>query len=409
MSPKDLEEGVEGHPLGDTEVAAAAARAAAAVVEGSSGSPNQNQHHHRRVAGGGISSNPAHPPRLPSRSALTSDTKDNMTRARSLSRVFNTLPARLPSWMEMNQDMLEYICHAVLLEQDLKKRMALKKELENAIVSVHSMCGADFEIAERGRLFTRLRLTGLAEDIMLLRLQDDDDEEEDRVESTTAAAASDKTETPKARSSLKVTSSEWKDIHENWVLVKTLMLRSDANLVVPYFVKTQDLQQQNAELEEGETAIDSKLEEHEMFREDCQQVETLLQVQQVLASMRQALQQQLQQRRSSRRRQHINAEVLTKIIQDMEQEWLQSAFGDPEERLPPKLEYVIEPLRTAVASPDADYRQAMKVTLERYKALVLDEHEDYSHHQLLHSVRLMFQSVKFIVVVYTCCPLVCMD
>jgi hypothetical protein len=148
-----------------------------------------------------------------------------------------------------------------------------------------------------GRLYNRLHMVALWNDIcgMPLKLQG---------ELKRAGAPHDHShENDKGNS---IPADQWQQVREQLVLLKSYLLRQDANLPVPTLQQVPANANANANAEEQATyndyvcaevvvppsqaAPDGQLEKHDMFQDDYQQVILLLHVHQVLAKFKESLQ-----------------------------------------------------------------------------------------------------------------------
>ena len=84
--------------------------------------------------------------------------KENFQRYRSLSKVFTKLPDKIPNVPTMMIDMLEYVCHIILMETDLDKLRDLQIRLEQLLPHC-------IPHIAHGRVHSRLQLVALALDL----------------------------------------------------------------------------------------------------------------------------------------------------------------------------------------------------------------------------------------------------
>jgi len=210
---------------------------------------------------------PTFPPPLPKRRGSFAQ-----QRARSLSKVFNQLPNSLPNRKEIEMDVMEYFCHIMLLETDPHKLSYYKKELHQ-LMETH-------KLRKYGRFYTRMRLTACCTDIGCIRIEEStDDSDEDSQDDECIPFSVD------------ISKEEWTSTKENFILLKSLFLRQDANASVP--TKQEGY---NNEAEEGcpipqeNGKLDLVLEKHEMFQESYKEVLILCQIQEILSNFRETLQ-----------------------------------------------------------------------------------------------------------------------
>ena len=215
------------------------------------------------------------PPTIPPRKSI----KNDFVRARSLTKVFNQLPLVLPDLTEIQLDIVEWYCHVCLLESNPVRLQHFRQELIIAL--------GHHQPRRYGRLYNRLHLTALWNDVCC-----------GTTISTTTVAAPASTvaafspgddqdqDAAMEAFSINVTAAQWRQIKEQFVLLKSYLLRQDANLAVPSI--SSDTLSPTAPPPQH-AAPDGNLEKHDMFRHEYQLVVLLLQVQQALASFCSAL------------------------------------------------------------------------------------------------------------------------
>lgn len=196
-------------------------------------------------------------PPMPSRQT------SGMNRDRSFSKVFNQLPPHLPTLQEMQMDLMEYLCHLILLQTNVAKALLYKTQLTQVLES--------HQIHKYGRFYSRLNLTALGCDLLCLP----------------------ESETPETWT----TPQDWAHMREQLVLTKSLLLRRDANVWVPTAMEESESPtpagaalETTPSLPQPNDAIDHQLETHEMFQDTYQQVYEFVHVQEIIARLRLSLQ-----------------------------------------------------------------------------------------------------------------------
>lgn len=156
--------------------------------------------------------------------------------------------------------MIEYYAHLAMIETDVDRVREEDRNIRDALR------GCKFR--SYGRVFSRLQIACLAisvgayETVPEMLYYDDD-------------------ELAEVNSAL-TSSSYWKGLREQLIIVKTYMLRKDANAAVPvvrrsgYIEDDEDIPEENDEL-------DGALEKHEMFQDSYQEVLLLMEVQEILS------------------------------------------------------------------------------------------------------------------------------
>jgi hypothetical protein len=330
-------------------------RAAAAAVEQQqqqqqNGSNDAHHHpdqvddtaHHSALPALKMHLSPQHIPRRPA--------PKDLLRVRSLSKVFNQLPLVLPNLTEIQLDVVEWYCHVCLLETDAGRLNYLVQQLSRAL--------GEHQPRMYGRLYNRLHMVALWSDICSLptignaglggdggrglggggggggapsprravhshQMHHDND-------STAAPSGMNgntNTEHEHERSTdICVSADQWQQVREQLVLVKSYLLRQDANLPVPTLQQVgaataihvsdhdTDADHKDGDAEDHEYAVvpacqaapDGQLEKHDMFQQDYQQVVLLLHVHQVLAKFKESLQKIASSESSPSSQQHSN-------------------------------------------------------------------------------------------------------
>lgn len=308
--------------------------------------PQQQQQQH---------SMPVHQiPRRPLRASASSH-HSHMLRERSLSKVFNQLPVLLPSLAEIQLDIVEWYCHVCLLETNSLKLQSTVEQLSAAL--------GPHKPRTYGRLFNRLHLVALWNDICCLpfKLSAEVETETDTLSSRhgleltgqlephggggggagneqhvhfhdKATASRNKWRDKNDVPDISISADQWQQVREQLVLLKSYLLRQDANLPVPTLqqvppvvvpsvsvdadVDQVDQATVNAAVTvpSSQATPDGQLEKHDMFQQDYQQVILLLHVHQVLAKFKESLQkiaatssQQQQQHQQQSKDKHVTS------------------------------------------------------------------------------------------------------
>ena len=196
---------------------------------------------------------PKTPPVMPQRASFVRG--NGVGRSRSLSRVYNQVPRDRPDFRRAQQDMIEYYAHLAMMETDPDRVKEENEHLQEALQGC--------KLYKYGRIYSRIQIACLCIDIGVRNTdtistpqgEDDDDEEGPRF-----------------------SPDLWKDMREQLIIVKSFMLRKDANTYVPIQkprYSDEDTPGENDEL-------DAALEKHEMFQDSYHEVLTLLEVQETL-------------------------------------------------------------------------------------------------------------------------------
>lgn len=187
------------------------------------------------------------------------------SRARSLSRVYNQVPRGRPDFRTAQLDMIEYYAHLAMIETDADRVKEEDRNLRDALR------GCKFR--NYGRLYSRLQIASLCISIGAhqtdpenLVAKDDDDVEQDGAPPDFKPA------------------TFWNGLREQLIIVKSFMLRKDANALVPVVRPGYDDQDEDDDIPVEDDELDGSLEKHEMFQESYEEVLQLMQVQEVLSS-----------------------------------------------------------------------------------------------------------------------------
>jgi hypothetical protein len=263
------------------KVSAAAAAAAAATH------PDDTS---RKARSTGAAGSMSPPPPLPSRRPL----KD-LLRVRSLSKVLYQLPLVLPDLQEIQLDVVEWYCHVCLLETNTTRLTTLVAQLSQAL--------GEHRPRTYGRLYNRLHMVALWNDICCLRLSLEEPEHHHHHHH----AGHNHSHSHSHVQQLDISAVQWQQVREQLVLLKSYLLRQDANLTVPTLnqvpdpAKTttttttaatataHDAEDEYPSVPPSQAAPDGQLEKHDMFQQDYQQVLLLLSVHQVLAKFNESL------------------------------------------------------------------------------------------------------------------------
>lgn len=194
-------------------------------------------------------------PPLPRRALMRAP---SASRARSLSRVYNQVPRDRPNFRRAQQDVIEYYAHLAMIETDVGRVLEEECHLRDA------MKGCD--VRRYGRLFSRLQITSLCVSIGCLSTEADHEEGVDEEEPYGVRM---------------MPPHLWKELREQLIVVKSYMLRKDANMFVPIDrtgYEDEEIPRQNDEL-------DGVLEKHEMFQDSYKEVLLLLEVTEILTRL----------------------------------------------------------------------------------------------------------------------------
>lgn len=193
------------------------------------------------------------PPVMPQRSYFV---RGNGTgRSRSLSRVYNQVPRDRPDFRKAQQDMIEYYAHLAMIETDPDRVKEENEHLQEALQGC--------KVRKYGRLYSRLQIACLCIDI--------------GVRYTETATTSQK-EDDDDESGPNISADLWRDMREQLIIVKSFMVRKDANMYVPI----QKPRYSDEDTPEENDEMDAALEKHEMFQDSYHEVLTLLEVQETL-------------------------------------------------------------------------------------------------------------------------------
>ena len=201
---------------------------------------------------------PPPPPAMPLRRSLVQ--ASSSARARSLSRVYTNVPRDRPDYRTAQQDMIEYYAHLAMMEIDADR---VKEEDKNLRESLQGC-----QVRRYGRLYSRLQIAALCISIgahTLQPMEDDEDGENAAVPDFKSA-------------------SLWKDLREQLIIVKSYMLRKDANVRVPILRQGYEEEDEDDIIPDENDELDGVLEKHEMFQDSYQEVLLLIEVQEILAS-----------------------------------------------------------------------------------------------------------------------------
>ena len=191
--------------------------------------------------------------------------RSSPSRARSLSRVYNQVPRGRPDFLTAQQDMIEYYAHLAMIETDADRVKEEDRNLREALR------GCTFR--NYGRLYSRLQIACLCISIgayqtdpeNLLAQEEEDDHQGDGLPSDFILA------------------TYWKALREQLIIVKTYMLRKDANAPVP-IEKPGYENEEDEDIPDEDDELDAVLEKHEMFQDNYEEVLLLIEVQVVLST-----------------------------------------------------------------------------------------------------------------------------
>ena len=296
-------------------------------------------------------------PSLPSGTSFgrRRSSSEGLHRMRSISKVFNVLPANLPRARDIWRDVLEFVCHVLLLETDVHRHSQFLQDFEYV--------ASKEQLHTRGRLFTRVKLASLASGITCLRLEDDEEDTKDAPHPV--------------RSSLDVTPEEWKRMEEEWVLMKSYLLRADANAVVAE-------EDQNVQVEEKDDS--SSVEDHAMFQEDYREVGRLLHYQHVLAVWKNELKELLNVEGTVKDRRVM----LVNSIDALTNSWGRLGVwseGANNSIIAEEIETILQQLRPCLASSDVQMAEPITAAVEQCNDLLLrNDTTDLSHSHLQSAV-----------------------
>lgn len=178
-------------------------------------------------------------------------------RARSLSRVYNIVPRDRPDFRQAQQDMIEYYAHLAMIETDVDRVQEEDCHLRDALHGCN--------VRRYGRLYSRLQIASLC--ISMGAMSTEPELEEAEVDEDESHAVK------------MMSHNLWKDLREQLIVVKSYMLRKDANMFVP--IEREGYEDEDLPLQNDE--LDGVLEKHEMFQDSYKEVLLLLEVQEKLA------------------------------------------------------------------------------------------------------------------------------
>lgn len=184
-------------------------------------------------------------PKLPRRSVL----RAAVSRSQSLSRVYNHVPSGRPNFRQAQQDLIEYYAHLAMLENDTERIQEEDSHLRDALHGCN--------VRKYGRLYSRIQITSMSISIGVLSEPDAEGEEEIK------------------------SAQMWNEFREQLMIVKSYLLRKDANLDIPIERAAYEDELIPTEIDE----LDAELDKHEMFQDSYQEVLLLLQVQETIACL----------------------------------------------------------------------------------------------------------------------------
>lgn len=312
------------------------------------------------------------PPPMPQSAAQTM----MIHRMRSISKVFNILPTKLPRWRDILIDVMEYICHIILLETDVYRQSQYIQDIELA-------WKAFGEEVHYGRLVTRMHITSMASSILHLRLEDDNRSPTPSSQSTTPSSI---------ESSLDVTSERWEQFLQEWEVLRGYMLRPDANTYVSLETMIEEAEEHHGSDTATSKIIHGKMEQHCMFQADYRVVARLLRNHYVLTKWREDLA-ILLEHLTDYSTSSIRA-MLASSIDALERDWNCLGFwSEPTETvaevgLPLPIEYLVEPLRPCLLDETDDVSAVIEASSARCKSLLLsNDANEFSHAHLQSMVR----------------------
>jgi hypothetical protein len=207
-------------------------------------------------------------------------------RNQSLSRIFNQVPRDRPSFRQARQDLIEYYAHLALLEisnsdggtgaDPQQQQQHVNSALEDdAQFLQQALQGC--KIRHYGRVWSRLQIAALCLHIGTLNVSD----------SGGGRSA--------CGGSLQLSSPMWQKLRQELAQCRKFLMRQDANANVPIQINTitntsnDGDDEANMNIPEPCETLDLLLHGHVMFDVDYKEVDLLLQVQEILAALRQEL------------------------------------------------------------------------------------------------------------------------
>jgi len=201
---------------------------------------------------------PKPPPVMPTRSSFVRG--NGVGRSRSLSRVYNQVPRDRPDFRRAQQDMIEYYAHLAMIETDPDRVKEENEHLQEALQGC--------KLHKYGRLYSRIQIACLCIDIGVRNT--------DTITTTTTTRQ--RGEDDVEEEGPRFPADLWKDMREQLIIVKSFMLRKDANADVPI----QKPRYSDEDTPEENDELDAALEKHEMFQDSYHEVLTLLEAQATL-------------------------------------------------------------------------------------------------------------------------------
>lgn len=304
----------------------------------------------------------APPPSFPKRRSMASAKPQQ-----SLSKMFNQLPENLPNVREMQMDIMEFICHCMLVEINTEKAYEFSKQLEKATEG--------HQIPSHGRLCSRMRIATFLKDFVGIAVTSDDTLEAD----------------DPREYSIDVPSDTWNYHAEQLAHLKGLLLRKDANTFVPS--QLQGYGEDEGILETKNDELNDDFGKHEMFQEPYKECITLLQVQKAIISLREEISDIAQNKGKG-----TKTTRLRKIVDEYERDIATIFFGQP----------VANPERKDLPQdlvdflPDLPDRPGSKLTsimgnmVDKMEAMLVGSGGEYSHGTLVKKVRLLMFSWRVV-------------
>mmetsp|Transcript_30094 Transcript_30094/g.70247 ORF Transcript_30094/g.70247 Transcript_30094/m.70247 type:complete len:814 (+) Transcript_30094:335-2776(+) len=248
-----------------------------------------------------------------------------MTRARSLSRVFNSVPSNRPHATQATIDMVEYYCHLACVqmlpervrqeEANLTQALQLLEQQQRqtfltATPTTTPQSSSEHPVIRRfGRLWSRLQIASISIDLGSLHIDKD---------VTTMDRKN--TDEDNYQAHL-VESKRWNEIKDQLEVVQRDLLRRDANFNVPPYGRSAA-----GDVPEENDQVDTSLQNHSMFQADLKEVLFLMDVHAICSQFRERVSGGLILAPSS-----INTQTLLKRAMDDYEKALQSLFSDDEE------------------------------------------------------------------------------